>query len=46
MVPLGQICVSGHEGNFQRGFEVFALGEMCSEGMCAFEKGVSGVGTA
>ena len=28
----------------KRGFEVLALGEMCSEGMGAGEKGVSGVG--
>ena len=27
-------------GEFKRGFEVFALGEMCLEGMGAVEKGV------
>ena len=32
-------------GQLKRGFEVFALGGMCFEGMVAVEKGVSGVGT-
>ena len=27
-------------GELKRGFEVLALGEMCFEGMGAFEKGV------
>ena len=30
---------------WERGFEVLALGEMCFEGMEAVEKGVSSVGT-
>ena len=32
-------------GQLKRGFEVLALCEMCFQGMGAFEKGVSGVGT-
>ena len=32
-------------GHLKRGFEVLALGEICSEGMGAVEKGVGGVGT-
>ena len=31
--------VLGAWGAFKRGFEVFALGEMCFEGMGAVEKG-------
>ena len=37
-------CVSRAWGQLQRGFEVLALGEMCSECMGAVEKGVGGVG--
>ena len=33
-------CVLMAWGQLQRGFEVLALGEMCSEGMGAVEKGV------
>ena len=33
-------CVSGHEGQLKRGFEVLALCEMCLEGLQAAEKGV------
>ena len=32
-------------GQLKRGCELLALGEMCFEGMGAFEKGVGGVGT-
>ena len=31
-------------GQLKRGLEVFALGEICFEGMGAVEKGVGGVG--
>ena len=33
-------CVFIACGQFKRGFEVLALGEMCFEGMGALEKGV------
>ena len=32
-------CVLGAWGELKRGFEVFALGEMCFEGKGAVEKG-------
>ena len=38
-------CVLRAWGQLKRGFEVLALGEMCSEGMGSVEKGVCGVGT-
>ena len=38
-------CVLRAWGQLKRGFEVLALGEMCSERMGAVAKGVSGVGT-
>ena len=38
-------CVLRAWGQLKRGFEVLALGEICSEGIGAFEKGVGGVGT-
>ena len=37
-------CVLRAWGQVKRGFEVLALGEICSEGMGAVEKGVSHVG--
>ena len=33
-------CVLRAWGQLKRGFEVFALGKMCFEGMGAVEKGV------
>ena len=33
-------CVLKAWGEFKRGFEVLALGEMCFQGMGAVEKGV------
>ena len=38
-------CVLRAWGHLKGGFEVVALGEMCFEGMGAFEKGVSGSGS-
>ena len=38
-------CVLRAWGQLKRGFEVLALGEMCTGSMGAVEKGVSRVGT-
>ena len=38
-------CVLSAWGELKRGFQVFAPGELCLEGMGGVEKGVSGVGT-
>ena len=38
-------CVLRAWGQLKRGFEVFALGEMCFEGMGAVEIGLWSVGT-
>ena len=38
-------CVLRAWGQFKRGFEVLALGEMCFEGIGAVEEGVGGVRT-
>ena len=39
MLALGEICFRAWE-QLKRGFEVFALGDMCFEGMGPIGKGV------